>query len=98
MFNNLPGPSSIAETLVSGVRALGEYQDSYPALFPGYHTLKKCFETLEEIRRLFDGLSEHRQRKILTASQRGVCLSMESLEMQWEMCVHPTLIDVRLQF
>lgn len=87
MFNNLPGPSSIVETLVSGAKSLSEYQDSFQALFPGFHTLKKCFEMLEEIRRLLEGLSEHRRRKIQIASQRGVCLSVGNLEMQWEMCV-----------
>ena len=75
MLRNLPGPSSIAETL--------------PALFPGYHTLKKCFETLQEIRALVDGLSEHRRRKILTASQRGTCLPLESLELDLERCIRP---------
>lgn len=87
MFDDLSGPSSMAETLVFGAKALGgEYQDSYPALFPGYHTLKKCFEALQEIKALLDGLSEHRRRKILDHSQRGRCLPLESLEMEWERC------------
>ncbi|KAH8976631.1 hypothetical protein EDB86DRAFT_1652206 [Lactarius hatsudake] len=70
---NLPGPENIAETL--------------PALFPGYHALKNCSETLQKIRELFDGLSEHRRRKILTASQRGACLPLESLELDLERLV-----------
>ncbi|KAH9031617.1 hypothetical protein EDB85DRAFT_1324407 [Lactarius pseudohatsudake] len=85
VFDNFPGPSSIAETLVSRTKGLGgEYQASYPTLFPSYHTLKKCFETLQVIRTLLDGLSEHRQRKIMIASQQGACLPLGSLEMEWE--------------
>lgn len=88
VFDNLPGPSRIAETLVSDPKNLGGgYQDSFPALFPGYHILKKCFGTLGELRVLLDGLSEHRRRKILIASQRGACLSLENLETEWQRCV-----------
>ncbi|KAH9026728.1 hypothetical protein EDB85DRAFT_1893260 [Lactarius pseudohatsudake] len=82
--DNLPGPSSIAEALVSSANLGGKYQASYPALFPGYHTLKKCLEKLQEIKALLDGLSEHRRRKIMTASQQGSCISLESLEMELE--------------
>ncbi|KAF8267528.1 hypothetical protein EI94DRAFT_1700915 [Lactarius quietus] len=84
MFNNLPGPSSIVETVVSGTKALTEkYEARYPAVFPAYHTLKKCYEKLQEIRALLDGLSEARRRKIQIASKRGACLSLEDHEGEW---------------
>jgi len=92
MFDNLPDPSSITETLVSGAKALsGEYRSLYPALFPAHHTLQKCFEKLQEIRALLDGLSEHRRRKIQIASQRGACLPLEYqyLEPELNKCVLP---------
>ncbi len=86
MFDNLPGPSIIAETLASGAKAIsGEYH----TLFPAYHTLQKCFETLQEIKALLDGLSEHRRCKILNASERGVCLPLESLELDLDRCIRP---------
>jgi hypothetical protein len=59
-------------------------EETFPGLFPGHQTLKKCFEKLQEIQELLNGLSEHRRRKILTLSQAGKCLSLESLEMEWE--------------
>jgi len=91
MFDNLPGPSSIAdsETLVSGVKAIGgKYQALYPALFPRYRALQRCFEKLQEIRGLLDGLSEHRRRKIQIASQRGACFSLEDLELELNRLVY----------
>jgi hypothetical protein len=83
MFDNLPGSSSIAENL--------------PSFFPGYHTLKQCFEKLQEIQELLNGLSEHRRRKILSASQAGKCLSLESLEMELDRCIRPHP-SISLQF
>jgi len=95
MFDSLPGPSSITETLVSGAKALsGEYQSLYPALFPTHHTLKKCFERLQEIRALLDGLSEHRRHKIQIASQRGACCSLQDLELELDKCICPNPIAV----
>ena len=89
MFKNLPGPSSIAETFVSGARIINaEYQAFSPALFPGYQTLQKCLNSLQEIEALLVGLSEHRRRKIQDASQLGLCLPLESLEMELER-LHP---------
>ncbi|KAI9428514.1 hypothetical protein H4582DRAFT_2044443 [Lactarius indigo] len=84
MFNNLPGPSIIADTLASGAKAIsGEYH----TLFPAYHTLQKCSETLQDIRALLDGISQHRRRKIQNASERGFCLSLESLELELDRCI-----------
>jgi hypothetical protein len=92
MFNNIPGPSSIAETLVSGAKAIGG-ESLYPILFPGHQILQKCFEGLQEIRGLLDGLSEHRRRKILTASQRGACLPLESLELDLDRYICPNVLQ-----
>ena len=90
MFDNLPGPSSITETLVSGAKAIGgEDRALYPTLFPGYHTLQKCSKVLQEIRALLDGLSEHRRRKIQIASQRGACFSLQDLERELDRCIRP---------
>jgi hypothetical protein len=98
MFDNFPGASSITENLASGAKTLTrEYQSIYPTLFPAHHALQKCFEKLQEIRGLLEGLSEHRRRKIQIASQRGHCLPLESLELDLERCI-PTLIDRHLQF
>ncbi|KAH9074214.1 hypothetical protein EDB83DRAFT_2355453 [Lactarius deliciosus] len=88
MFDNLPGPSIIMETLVSGAKALGEeYQSLHPTIFPAYHSLQRCSEKLQEIKELLAGISEHRRRKIQIASQQGVCLSLESLELDLERLV-----------
>ena len=83
MFNNRPGSFSIAENL--------------PSFFPGYHTIKQCFEQLQEIQKLFNGLSEHRRRKILVHSQAGKCLSLESLEMELDRYIRPNS-SIALQF
>lgn len=98
MFDNLPGPSSITENLASGAKVLSrEYEAFHQTLFPGYHALQKCSESLQEIKGLLEGLSEHRRRKIQLASKRGVCLSLESLELDLERSF-TTLLGRSLRF
>lgn len=58
------------------------YQALSPARSPGYHTLHKCFDALQKIRALLNGLSEARRRKIQIASQRGTCFSLQDLELE----------------
>lgn len=60
--------------------------ETFSALFPGHRNLTKSFEMLRELKALLDGLSEHRRRKILIASQlSGASFPpLESLEMEWD--------------
>lgn len=68
--------------------SLSWYQVLFPARSTGYHILHKCFETLQQLSALINGLSEHRRRKIQMAYQRGGrrVLSVEDLELELDRC------------
>lgn len=59
----------------------------YKAYLSPYYTLQKCFEKLQDIKALIDGLSEHRRRKILIAAQSGACHSLGDIELELDRLV-----------